>query len=1065
MSSVRVGSLVKSSTAFSGIGKILSINAQEQSATIGFFASPFNPHDAQIEVSAQQLLPVTSLQNKSIVFCKVGTQGRWKLGFYEGERPGEKHLVEFSREFSDEFAMRDLYVPNAQVTGPFKPHEYLKAKGTVTPFLTEARAQFYQHYLAQRAACQSMSSILGSAVEFEAHQLAVVSRVLSDSKRKYLLCDEVGLGKTIEAGLILRHHVMEKGRDARVFVLTPGALTHQWQRELTDRFHLGDVLALASDELEASDDTQLVFLGSYRDVTKLSQKIGKPTMIVVDEAHQFAEFGWSDQFVERFCFDALAEASEQAEISLLLTGTPLIGQEKNYLAMLHCLERGKYPLTTDYVDVFKAQIQQQAHYIGLYRALDPAKDNDILEGVLNDIKALDLDDDTLASLIEIAEPLVDFFAEEDDIDADERADAIMAVRNYFADRYTLNYRMLRNRRDSSNGAEQMTISHLFPGLGACDFVTWDLPEGETLQDQQLDDLRSAASRWASGDVGKVDAEKNHAESVYNVFGLAPNEYLDWLEAMMQSPRHLASKITQRLNTHTLDAEQHAYWQGILDIAEQEQHAKDAALQQRLIAWLAANPDGKAVVFCGERSVADHVQYTLSDQLSVTVERHNPAHTPQFTSQPDVRVLVCDERGEDGLNLQGRQRLAVHYTLPLAVNRIEQRNGRLNRYSAFMQGSQPIETCVLVPNRDGFYRQWAQLLRDGIGAFEHYRASIQEPIDGFLTQGWQGLWEGGFAHITTLAEQLGGARGLVAQELRKLEIQDAMDRDMLDVRAALSFAQRIEQNDANYEQSTNELLDWMIYGLLFEKSHVEYAEQFQLQFVHHRTRLDVDNLIRHCIIGLDFEHSTYSAPVTHPMSPNRTLCAQTGAYPLRYGQPFVDSVATMSGELPLGLASAYLRKVKAKLGDSQLCFKTQWAVSLDTPEQSVFEQLQRDQQAAPLVVSDIFHGNGNVMKPSPAKSLMAVGYNKKLTPLDLGSMSVMYSDQNIALTTLNGELIDVWDYIEREYDQRHWQEMIDCVYERSREHALTTFAEQYPAHAAAAQATLLTIQAVILVGEG
>ncbi|MHA2713794.1 protein DpdE [Vibrio owensii] len=1055
MSSVRVGALVKSPTAFRGIGKIVSINAQDQSATIGFFASPVNPYDAQIEVSAEQLLPVTFIQNKSIVFCKVGTQGRWKLGFYEGERPGEKHLVEFSREFSDEFAMRDIYVPNAQMTGPFQPQEYLKAKGTVTPFLTEARAQFYQHYLDQRAACQSMSSILGSAVEFEAHQLAVVSRVLSDSKRKYLLCDEVGLGKTIEAGLILRHHVMEKGREARVFVLTPPALTHQWQRELSERFHLGDVLTLASDELDANDDTQLVFLGSYRDITKLTQKIGKATMVVVDEAHQFADFGWSEQFVERFCFDALAEASSQAEVSLLLTGTPLIGQEKNYLAMLHCLERDKYPLDLAFVETFKMQILNQAHYVGLYRALDPAKDNDILEGVLNDLKALDLQDDKLQALIETAEPLVDFFADEDEIDATEREQAVLAVRSYFADRYTFNYRMLRNRRDSTNGAAQMVIQNLFPGLGACDFVTWDLPESETLQDQQLDDLRAAASQSAQ--------ENGHGFATS--FALAEGEYLEWLEAMMQSPRHLATKIAQHLNSCTLSDQQRAYWQGMVDVAAQEQQAKDNALLQRVETWLSENPQGKTVVFCGERGVADHVHQWLSAQLNGEVERHDPACTPRFTCGETVRVLVCDERGEDGLNLQGRHRLAVHYTLPLAVNRIEQRNGRLNRYSAFMQGCQPVETCVLVPNRDGFYRQWAELLRDGIGAFEHYRASIQEPIDAFLTQGWQGLWLGGFAHLSALAERLAGPQGLVAQELHKLEIQDAMDRDMLDVRAALRFAQRIKQHDEAYEQSTSELLDWMVYGLLFEKSRIENAQQFKLQFVHHRTRLDVDSLIRHCIIGLDFEHSTYRAPVTHPMSPDRTLCAQTGAYPLRYGQPFVDSVASMSNELPLGMASAYLRKVKAKLGDSQLCFKTQWVVSLDQPEQSTFEQLQRDQQAAPLVVSDIFQGNGNVMKASSAKSLMAAGYNKKPTPLDLGGMSVMYSDQNIALTALNGELIDLWDYIEREYDQRHWQEMIDCVFERSREHALASFAEQYPEHPASVQATLLTIQAVILVGEG
>lgn len=1055
MSTVKVGSLVKSKTAFEGIGKITAINKQNQSATIGFFLSPTSPNAQQKEVIASELLPVEGLQNQTIVFCRLGMKERWKLGFYEGQRPNNQHLVKFTKDYSDVFDTEDLFVPNLLNSEQFEPQEFLKAKATTTPFLLEARSKFYENYFAQRAACQSMSSVLGSAVEFEAHQLAVVSRVLNDSKRKYLLCDEVGLGKTIEAGLILRHHLMEKGRDARVFVLAPPALTHQWQRELTERFHLGDVLTLGCDELDASDDTQLVFLGSYRDITKLTQKMGKPTMVVVDEAHHFAEFGWSEMCVERFCFDALAEASSQAEVSLLLTGTPLIGREKNYLAMLHCLEREKYPMDLEFVDKFKMQILNQAHYVGLYRALDSDKDNDILEGVLNDIKTLDLQDEELQALIEKAEPLVDFFADEDEIDTSEREQAVLAVRSYFADRYTFNYRMLRNRRDSTNGAAQMVIQNLFPGLGACDFVTWDLPESETLQDQQLDDLRAAASQ----------SQQSCDEASETNFALAEGEYLEWLEAMMQSPCHMATKIVQRLNSCTLSGEQRAYWQGMLDVAEQEQQAKDKSLLQKVDFWLSANPKGKVVIFCGERGVADHVHQWLSAQLSSEVERHDPTCTPRFTCEETVRVLVCDEHGEDGLNLQGRHRLAVHYTLPLAVNRIEQRNGRLNRYSAFMQGYQPIETCVLVPNRNGFYRQWAELLRDGIGAFEHYRASIQEPIDAFLTQGWQGLWLGGFAHLSALAERLAGPQGLVTQELHKLEIQDAMDRDMLDVRSALRFAQRIKQHDEEYEYLSADLLNWMVYGLLFERSRSGNEQEFKLQFVHHRTRLDVDSLIRHCIIGLDFENSTYRSPVTHPMALDRTLCAKTGAYPLRYGQPFVDAVATMSTKLPLGLASAHLRKVKAPLGDSQLCFKTQWVVSLDQPGQSSFDQLQRDEKASPIVVSDIFKGNGGLLKASAAKSLLAAEYSKKPRSMDLGAVAVTYSDQNIALTSHSGELVDLWDYIESDYDQRYWEEMIDKVYKHSQDHALAVFAEQNPLHAKSAQASLLTIQAVILVGEG
>ncbi|MCP5602854.1 SNF2-related protein, partial [Klebsiella pneumoniae] len=54
--------------------------------------------------------------------------------------------------------------------------------------------------------------------------------------------DEVGLGKTIEAGFVIREHVLECKLDARVLVVVPGALHGQWMQELIDRFALQDVM-------------------------------------------------------------------------------------------------------------------------------------------------------------------------------------------------------------------------------------------------------------------------------------------------------------------------------------------------------------------------------------------------------------------------------------------------------------------------------------------------------------------------------------------------------------------------------------------------------------------------------------------------------------------------------------------------------------------------------------------------------------------------------------------------------------------------------------------------------
>ena len=78
---------------------------------------------------------------------------------------------------------------------------------------------------------------LGSArVDLKPHQVSVVHRVVSDYPHRYLLCDEVGLGKTIEAAMIVRE-LRARGQASRVLILVPSGLVRQWQFELKTKFN------------------------------------------------------------------------------------------------------------------------------------------------------------------------------------------------------------------------------------------------------------------------------------------------------------------------------------------------------------------------------------------------------------------------------------------------------------------------------------------------------------------------------------------------------------------------------------------------------------------------------------------------------------------------------------------------------------------------------------------------------------------------------------------------------------------------------------------------------------
>jgi ATP-dependent helicase HepA len=191
---------------------------------------------------------------------------------------------------------------------------------------------------------------LGGRIELLPHQLSIASDVTGRLLPRVLLADEVGLGKTIEACLIL-HRLLLTGRASRVLILVPESLVHQWFLELLRRFnlwfHIYDEARCRA--IEQADPGTNPFLEGQLLLCDPSLFTGHPQrlqqaleagwdLLIVDEAHHL---GWSPGAVSPGY--AVVEAlGHQAPGLLLLTATPEQLGMASHFARLRLLDPDRF---------------------------------------------------------------------------------------------------------------------------------------------------------------------------------------------------------------------------------------------------------------------------------------------------------------------------------------------------------------------------------------------------------------------------------------------------------------------------------------------------------------------------------------------------------------------------------------------------------------------------------------------------------------------------------------------------------------------------------------------------
>jgi len=705
-----------------GMGKVLELT--DTSATVSWFDSPLREPRVK-PIPMEDLEPVI-LERQTRVYWLDRTADAWRVGRVL-DADEAMAQVRFANHDDRILPTEALQVRWDRPVAD--PCAFLAERITESPAFAEARTRFARTMICQRGACGGMSGLISSVIALEPHQVEVVRRVLRDPVQRYLLADEVGLGKTIEAGVLIRQYVLDDPDGHQILILAPSALVVQWQRELRARFLLGYAL---------EDSIQVLSLDAGPE--RLLEQVRRAGMLVIDEAHHLSR--------NPVLYQTLREAITTSPRLLLLSATPVLHNERGFLEMLHLLDPDVFPLSDE--AAFRKRIE---HRQGLAEAVAGLVPENLLqlEVFLDDLAARFPDDDGLRGLMDPVRAIAQALPDESD---PVLAEALSALRAHLTETYRLDRRILRNRRRD--------LSFLTPRRAGLTRIPYHCAATARLV--------QAIEAWRTGAAASVYGREDSPQA---------RVLADWCHRLVAALLTDPAGIADLAGSGAVCAP--AADEAFDELARAAREVQQSEERMRaLLAVVQQELQGKAkiVVFCTFPTIADALAGFLASTLPEPVDRHRPAvgdadqEQPweRFCTRTDHRVLVCDAAAEEGLNLQGGAKVVIHYDLPLAPNRIEQRLGRVDRYGS----ADPIRSIALCCADDPYATAWADYLELGLGVFERSIASLQYLIDDELRALTDVLLVEGIDALRALTERTRGPQGTAARELRRIEDQDALD---------------------------------------------------------------------------------------------------------------------------------------------------------------------------------------------------------------------------------------------------------------------------------------------------
>jgi ATP-dependent helicase HepA len=216
----------------------------------------------------------------------------------------------------------------------------------------------YESFLKRRAyELFKHKGLLGSRIRLIPHQVYLSRTVSERISPKVMLADEVGLGKTIEAGLILKS-LIQKHKVDRALIIVPDSLVYQWFFELQNKFNLSaktmsmeDELGIEAEQLDEGSH-YIISLSRVMSDEQLRKDILETLdwdLLIVDEAHSLK---WTEQESSAE-YNFVKSLSKQIDSMILLSATPEILGVDGHFSRLNLLDENKFTSLQAYIDQTK----------------------------------------------------------------------------------------------------------------------------------------------------------------------------------------------------------------------------------------------------------------------------------------------------------------------------------------------------------------------------------------------------------------------------------------------------------------------------------------------------------------------------------------------------------------------------------------------------------------------------------------------------------------------------------------------------------------------------------------
>ncbi|EAQ80585.1 protein DpdE [Blastopirellula marina] len=777
-----IGQFAITSRNMLGIGTVVDVDID--TVSIQYFDSPAPEAVKIVEVCVDSVRPI-QLSNETRVFYRDPTTFRWSVGrVLDFQKDTRKYLVCFPNGHRELLKESTLFTRWAMPIAD--PIELLAYQLNETPFWHEGRTSFIQNIYSQRRLSLGMPSLLSSSIDLVEHQFSVARKVLCDPFQRYLLADEVGLGKTIETGILIRQYVLDEPTEHKVLLIVPSVLITQWKLELKLRFDLSDQLGESIHVVSRDDIEAILQLGPVAG------------MVVIDEAHHLAAWAVSLDPSERSRYNTVAAfTADMQKRVLLLSATPVLNNERAFLAMLHLIDPVLYPL--DEFTAFKERVENRQKVAEVLLSLQEDESNYFLKQSLESLDAFFIKDRRFSALCQELLALIDEDVEEEH---PRRSELIRSLRLHVSEAWRLHRRMIRNRRGT-------TTQGLIPGRQGCEVCEW--------QSAQQEKLESLFHEWRIGLAAHVFDNPEFRES-------GANFAKELMQAVVSNPKSVARLVDFRLRADNDQSDCFPMFstepETLIALAN---HARRCNLADKhrvlleLIQQLETVSRSKMsiVVFANDAETADDIFDFLRVSLPGRIWRHSRENSgwTQALAFSASSVLLCDATAEEGLNLQKRSACIVNFDLPLSPNRIEQRIGRLDRFGT----GKAIKCYNLVLASSLIEIQWNHLLDRGLGVFDQSIASLQYLVEDQLARVWDEFIDAGHEAFEEATDRLGGDDGLVKRERRIVLAQDELDSDGFSAKCDLEAFNALAQLDVKASALCEAIDGWMVKRLHFRKS--------------------------------------------------------------------------------------------------------------------------------------------------------------------------------------------------------------------------------------------------------